>query len=329
MSKIFQVQDIEIETPFPRMSYAEAMDRFGSDKPDTRFGMELSDFSDVFRNAGTSLFRGIVDSGNTVRGFVAPVVYSRKVSDEIDEFVKQLGGSGVAWVKVSDEGWAGTPPVKQAGSGAVDELIRRTGAKSGETIFMIGGEQMETLNLLGALRLELARREKLIPHDKWNFLWIVDFPLFHFDASDDRWASLHHPFTSPVQDDLEVLESDPGKVRARSYDLVLNGVECGGGSVRIHRRDIQSRIFRLLGMDQKQAEEKFGFFLEALEYGAPPHGGIALGLDRIIMLLAGEGSLRDVIAFPKTARGLDLMSGSPSPVSDGQLRELGIRLRKN
>ena len=329
MAEIFKVQGIEIDRPFPRMSYAEAMDRYGSDKPDTRFGVELHDFTEVFREAEPSLFRDLVEGGGTVRGLVAPVSYSRRILDEIDTFVKHLGGAGVAWLKVTDEGTSAVPPIKKAGAAAIEALLTKARARPGETVFMVAGNRDDVLPTMGALRLELARREGWTPSGKWNFLWVVDFPLFEFDSTENRWASKHHPFTSPVAEDLAILESDTGKVRAQAYDMVLNGVECGGGSVRIHRSEVQSQIFKLLGLDQEEAAEKFGFFLEALEYGTPPHGGIALGLDRIIMLLAGGQSLRDVIAFPKTARAVDLMSGSPSRVGDQQLKELGIRTRKS
>ncbi len=329
MEEVFKVRGIEIPRQFPRMNYREAMDRYGSDKPDTRFGVELQDFTEIFRKAEPSLFRDLVEQGKTVRGLVAPVSYSRRILDEIDAFVKQLGGAGVAWVKVTEEGRTAVPPIKKAGTAAIDAILAQAEAGPGEMVFMIAADRNDALTKLGALRLELARREGWIPPDKWNFLWVVDFPLFEFDAVENRWTSLHHPFTSPVAEDLSILESDTGKVRARAYDLVLNGVECGGGSVRIHSSAVQAQIFKLLGLSEAEANEKFGFFLEALQYGTPPHGGIALGLDRIIMLLARGQSLRDVIAFPKTARAVDLMSGSPSPVVDQQLKELGIRTRKS
>jgi aspartyl-tRNA synthetase len=220
------------------------------------------------------------------------------------------------------------PVVKNAGAATMDEVLKKTGAAAGDTVFMMAGEEESVLGWMGTLRLELARREKWIPDGKWNMLWIVDFPLLEFSADENRWVSRHHPFTAPLDEDLELLESQPGKVRAKAYDLVLNGTEIGGGSIRIHRSSIQSRIFKTLGFTEAEARDKFGFFLEALEYGTPPHGGIALGLDRIVMILAGMSSIRDVIAFPKTARAVDVMSGSPSGVSDQQLKELGIQIRK-
>ena len=328
MQAIWRVRDIDLEVPFPRMSYREAMNRYGSDKPDTRFGAEIQDFSSVFAEAEPSLFRELVESGRTVRGLVAPVAYSRKGLDEVDAFVKQLGGAGAAFLQVNEDGVRAAPPVKKAGEAATKALIEAAGAKVGETVFMVAGERDAALAHLGALRLELARREGWIPEDKWHFLWIVDFPLFEFNEDENRWDALHHPFTSPLDEDQDLLESDPGKVRARAYDLVANGLEFGSGSVRIHSRDMQARIFRRLGMSDEEAKARFGFFLDALEYGTPPHGGVAFGLDRIVMLMAGGSSLREVIAFPKTARAVDLMSESPSDVAVEQLDQLGIRVKK-
>jgi aspartyl-tRNA synthetase len=218
--------------------------------------------------------------------------------------------------------------VKNAGVAAIDAVLKQAGAKNNDMVFLMAGERESVLNLMGALRLELARRENWIPAGKWNMLWVVNFPLLEFSPEENRWVSRHHPFTSPVAEDMALLESKPGEVRAQAYDLVLNGTEIGGGSIRIHRSDIQARIFKTLGFTEQEARDKFGFFLEALEYGTPPHGGIALGLDRIVMILAGQASIRDVIAFPKTARGVDAMSGSPSLVSEQQLRELGLQIRK-
>ena len=329
MASVFGLNGITIPAPLPRMTFEEAMERYGSDKPDTRFEVFLQDFTEVFKTAQPSAFREIVDAGDTVRGLVAPKVsYSRKALDDIAVFVKQLGGAGIAWIKIGDEGTTSAPVVKNAGPAAVDAVIKKSGAQKGDTILLMAGKKDSVLGLLGTLRLELARKENWIPAGKWNMFWVVDFPLLEFDPNENRWVSRHHPFTSPVDEDLAILETEPGRVRAKAYDLVLNGTEIGGGSFRIHRRDIQAQIFKVLGFTEQEARDKFGFFLEALEYGTPPHGGIALGLDRMVMILTGQSSIRDVIAFPKTARAADMMSGSPSPVSDQQLKEIGIQIRK-
>ena len=326
MSRVFALGGIRVAEPFARMTFQEAMDRFGSDKPDTRFAMELIDFNSRFENSGFQVFAGAVRSGGQVKGIVLPggAAYTRRQTDELTEYVKQFGAAGLAWIKREEEIRSSLP--KSVARAELEGALDAARVAGGDLLFLVTGKPRVVAESLGALRLQLARQENLIPQDRHDFLWIYDFPLLEYDEREQRYFACHHPFTSPADADLELLATDPGKVRAKAYDLVLNGVEIGGGSIRIHREDIQRQVFRALGLGQEEAEQKFGFFLEALQYGTPPHGGIALGLDRFVMLLAGEKSIREIIAFPKTARASCLMTDSPSDVSPAQLKELHLTI---
>jgi len=328
MQAAWGVAGYEITTPFPRMAHAEALARYGTDKPDTRFGMELADVSEAFEGAREALRIGL-----PVHALAAPgaAELSRKQRDELTNYAKSQGARAVYFARVTEQG-IDSPLKKSLDPTALDRLRQLAGAQVGDLIVVVPSDEPHAearphataTTALGALRLRLARELKLIPEGLWNFLWVVDFPLFEWSEAEKRWVSSHHPFTAPVEEDLNKLESNPGEVRSQAYDLVLNGIEIGSGSIRIHRQDVQQRIFRLLGLSDEEARERFGFFLEALTYGTPPHGGVAPGIDRIVMLLAGEDSLREVIAFPKTAQAQDLMADAPAPVPADQLDELGL-----
>jgi len=326
MPLIFKEIGAEVTLPIRRMGYAEAIARYGSDKPDLRCGMEIHDLSDVFRDSEFRVFKQIVADGGVVRGFAVKNGndYSRSRLDAIVDQAKALGFTGLIWVR------PGEPPVssvKALSEAVLRPALDRVGASAGDLLLMAAGPADNTSRLLGQLRLAIAQKESLLNPEQFEFLWVTDFPLLEYSAEDGRWYSMHHPFTSPHDEDWDKLESQPGEVRAKAYDLVLNGSEIGGGSVRIHDAALQARIFSRLGISEEDAKLRFGFFLEALEYGTPPHGGIALGLDRIVAILAGESSIREVIAFPKTASAVDLMAAAPSTVDAKQLRELHIRIQ--
>ena len=325
-----EVLDMEIPTPFPRLTYEEGMRRYGSDKPDTRFGMELIDCRDVFADTEVGVFKAAGDAGGSVIALclAGGGDLTRKQFDEWTEFAKRRGAKGLAWAVVEgDEGSKRlrSPLAKFMSEGEIRDIIGTTGAQPGDALFFAAGPTRPAQELLGALRVALAEDRQIIAENRFDFLWIIDPPVFEWDESAGRWDALHHPFTAPTDATRDNLESDPGAVRADAYDLVLNGVELGGGSLRVHRPDLQQRVFTVLGLDEKSAREKFGFLLDGLSYGAPPHGGIAFGLDRMIMLMAGVSSIRDTMAFPKTQTGSDLMTDAPSPVSDAQLAEVGLR----
>jgi aspartyl-tRNA synthetase len=326
MPQIFKEIGKEVALPIRRMGYADAIARYGSDKPDLRCGMEIHDLSELFRESEFRLFKQIVADGGVVRGFVVKGgnKYSRSQLDVLVDQAKALGMTGLIWVRPGEPALSS---VKSLSDAALRPALDRGGASADDLLLMAAGPADNTSKLLGALRLQIAQKENLLNPEQYEFLWVTDFPLLEYNAEDGRWYSMHHPFTSPHDEDWDKLETQPGEVRAKAYDLVLNGSEIGGGSVRIHDAGLQARIFSRLGISDEEARLRFGFFLEALEYGTPPHGGIALGLDRIVAILAGETSIREVIAFPKTASAVDLMASAPSAVDPKQLRELHIRIQ--
>jgi aspartyl-tRNA synthetase len=324
---VFAVIGRDIAVPFPRMSYADAITRYGSDKPDLRVGMVITDISPVFAESTFSVFRDAVASGGVVRGIVVPggAAASRKDLDTLAEEAKALGAGGLVWVRQSGDA-VQSSALKAAGEASMRAALDAAGAGPADLLLLACGAADATSKVLGQIRLSVARSRGWLKADEFAFTWVTDFPLLEWDTEEHRWAAMHHPFTSPVEADMDRLEENPGGVLAQAYDLVLNGSEIGGGSIRIHDTALQRRLFKLLGISDEDAKLRFGFFLESLEYGTPPHGGIALGLDRIVALLAGEPSIRDVIAFPKTAQAVDLMSTAPTPVDARQLRELRLRI---
>ncbi len=317
---------IELNPPFARMTYDEAMRRFGTDRPDTRFGLELVDLTDTLRSCGFKVFSSIIDKGGVVKAINARgcASFSRKDLDNLTEFAGRFGARGMAWIKIKDDEWQ-SPITKFFNEDELTAMGQALDAQPGDLILFGADKPAVVQQVLAELRLELARRLELIDPDTFNFLWITDFPLLEYDRDLKRYTAVHHPFTAPQDDQLELLETDPGKVKSRAYDLVLNGNEIGGGSIRIHQRDIQEKVLRALGIDKDEAEEKFGFLLRALELGAPPHGGIAFGVDRLMMLLTSSESIRDVIAFPKTQKATCPLTEAPAPVSRKQLTELSLR----
>jgi aspartyl-tRNA synthetase len=327
MERLMALIGREAPRPFRRLPYAEAIAKYGSDKPDLRCGMEIVDLSAAFADSSFGVFRDALAAGGEVRGFVVPGAarYSRRELDELIEQAKQLGAGGLVWAR-APEGTVQSPIVKAAGEASIRQALDIAGARPEDLLLVAAGRHDPTSRLLGALRLHMARKENLLDPSKFEFLWVVDFPMFEWLEDEQRWEFMHHPFTSPLESDAGLLETDPWRARARAYDLVLNGSEIAGGSIRIHDQKLQRLIFKLLNISDEEAKLRFGFFLDALEYGTPPHGGIAIGLDRIVAILCGESSIRDVIAFPKTAQAVDLMAGAPSTVNPRQIRELHLKV---
>ncbi len=322
-----QVAGIDIQIPFPRLAYAEAMNRFGSDKPDMRFGLELCDVAAVVVKSEFTVFKQALENKGQVKGICVPGggKWSRKDIDGLTEFVKIYGAKGLAWAKVAGESLEGSIAKFFAGD-LGKELIQTLSAKDGDITLFVADKPSVVAAALGALRVECAKRMDMIPKGKFAFAWITDFPLFHYNEEEKRWEAEHHMFSMPKEEHLEFLDSDPGKVLGQLYDLVANGSELASGSIRIHRRDIQEKVMKVVGLSPEEATKKFGFLLEAFEYGAPPHGGIAPGVDRILTMITGGDSIRDVIAFPKTTSGTGLMEGSPSEVDERQLKDLHLKL---
>ncbi|MGI6152379.1 MAG: aspartate--tRNA ligase [Christensenellaceae bacterium] len=332
MKEVFkQVKDIDIKLPLKRLTYQEAMDRFGSDKPDTRFGLELKDVSDVIANSEFKVFSSVVKNGGSVRAVNAKGcanIFARREIDSLVDFVKIYGAKGMAWISIKEDG-LNSPITKFMTQAEIDGLMERLDGEVGDILFFVGDKNDVVYASLGALRIKLAERLELIKENTWDLLWVTEFPLLEYSEEEKRYVAKHHPFTSPMDEDLDKLESEPQNVRAKAYDIVLNGNEIGGGSIRIHNAELQEKMFELLGFSKEEAWERFGFLLEAFQYGTPPHGGLAYGLDRLCMILANAESIRDVIAFPKVQNASDLMSHAPSAVDKKQLRELHIQVKED
>jgi len=325
-----EIWNRELSLPLPKLTFDEAMEKYGSDKPDLRFNLQMKTLNEVFISTGFKVFQDQIKNNGTITGLVAPRCgdYTRNQLDVITDFVKKLGAGGLIWMRVKENDLE-APIAKYLTDEEKENLVRSLGAKAGDLLFILSGSKIKTLSIMGNLRLEMARRLELLKDNlKPALLWVTDFPLLEWDEQTKRYYAMHHPFTSPHPEDIPFMETDPSKVRARAYDLVLNGNEIAGGSIRIHSASLQSKMFKTLGITEEDAEQKFGFLLNAFKYGAPPHGGIAFGFDRMAMIFAGESSIREVIAFPKTASAVSLMDDSPSYVSEEQLKELHIRLTK-
>lgn len=314
---------VELETPIKRITWNEAMDRFGSDKPDMRFGMELTNMADAVAGAGFKVFDSTLENGGQVKAITVPGgadKYSRKHIDEKQEYIKRFGAKGLAWLKVTDEGLTG--PIAKFFKEREDKILVASGAKAGDMILFVADKPKVVADALGYLRVAIAKELDMIDKSQFAFVWVVDWPLFEYSEEFERYIAAHHPFTMPNEEDLELLATDPHKCHAQSYDIVLNGYELGGGSIRIHQRSVQEAMFKALGFTEESAKEQFGWFMDALDFGFPPHGGLALGLDRFAMLLAGKDNIREVIAFPKNSKASEPLTHAPSPVADKQLDEL-------